>query len=190
MDASFHIVYTAWKPTLAYIPRHRHMCVDFITKAMRKSAARHDRLLLLVRHIAEDAPLKALRLLQVCGVNRFGHVISTVPPAIIRPFAEARNAAVVQCQEAVKDYDVSETSTDTLPVGAGGASLHSLVQHGDGSHLGTYYRIAGPLIARLLMMGGSTPRKAAANLLNPAVHTDRGGWAMHLLEAHRAVADL
>jgi hypothetical protein len=47
-------------------PRHRRMCVDFITQAMRKAAARHDRLLLLVRDIAEDAPLTALRLLQVC----------------------------------------------------------------------------------------------------------------------------
>ena len=45
------------------IPRHRRMCVDFISKAMRKPAARHDRLLLLVRDIAEDAPLTSLRLL-------------------------------------------------------------------------------------------------------------------------------
>ncbi len=35
------------------IPRHRHMCVDFITKAMRKPAARHERLLRLTRDIAE-----------------------------------------------------------------------------------------------------------------------------------------
>jgi len=45
------------------IPRHRHMCVDLITKAMRKPAARHDRMLRLARDIAEDAPLTALRLL-------------------------------------------------------------------------------------------------------------------------------
>jgi hypothetical protein len=74
------------------IPRHRHMCVNFISKVMRKPAARHDRLLRLARDIAEDAPLTALRLLQVCGVNGFSHVISTVPPAIIRPLAEARDA--------------------------------------------------------------------------------------------------
>ena len=83
------------------IPRHRHMCVDFITKAMRTPAARHDRLLRLARDIAEDATLTALRLLHVCGVNRFGHVISTVPPAIIRPFVEARDAAVVHCLKAI-----------------------------------------------------------------------------------------
>ena len=74
---------------------------------MRKSAARHDRLLDLVREIAEDAPLTALRLLQVCGVNRFGHVSSTVPPLIIRPFAEARDAAVVSCFEAIQDCKVT-----------------------------------------------------------------------------------
>jgi hypothetical protein len=75
------------------IPRHRRMCVDFISRDTRKPAARHDRLLLLVRGIAEEAPLTALRLLHVCGVNMFGHVISVVPPAIIRPFAEARDAS-------------------------------------------------------------------------------------------------
>jgi len=54
------------------IPRYRGMCVDFITKAMRKPAAHHqDRLLLLVKDIAEEPPLTALRLLQVCGVNTF-----------------------------------------------------------------------------------------------------------------------
>jgi hypothetical protein len=39
------------------------MCVDFIIKAMKKPAARHDRLLFLFRDIAEDAPLTSLRLL-------------------------------------------------------------------------------------------------------------------------------
>ena len=83
------------------IPRHRNMCVDFIPKAMRKPAARLDRLLALVKNITEDAPLTALRLLQVCGVSKFGHVISIVPPAIIRPFAEARDTSVFRCFEVV-----------------------------------------------------------------------------------------
>ena len=137
-----------------------------------------------------EAPLTALRLLQLCGVNKFGHVISAVPPAIIRMFAEARDVAVVQCLEAVQQYAVTEQSTHALPVGAGGAKLHSLVRHGAGSHLGTYYRIAGPLIARLLLMGGPTPRKAAAHLLNPSDQVHGGGWARHLLDAHKAAVDL
>ncbi len=77
------------------------MCANFIAKAMRKLAARHDRLLLMAKGIAEEAPLTALRLLQVCGVNRFGHVISVVPPAVIRHFAEERNTTVVQCLEEI-----------------------------------------------------------------------------------------
>jgi hypothetical protein len=93
-------------------------------------AARHDRLLRLARDIAEDAPLTAPRLLQVRGVNRFGHVISTTPPAIIHPFAEARDAAVVHCLETIQEHEVSYSSTHALPAGARGASLHSLVHHG------------------------------------------------------------
>jgi hypothetical protein len=90
------------------IPRHRKICFEFITKAMRKLSARHARLLLLVMDIAEDAPLTALRLLHVCGVNRFGHAISTIPLAIIRPFAEARDIAIVRCFESVQEYEVTE----------------------------------------------------------------------------------
>ena len=66
------------------ILRHRRMCVDFISKATKKLAARYDRLSQLARGIAEDAPLAAVRLLHVCGVSQFGHVIAVVPPIIIR----------------------------------------------------------------------------------------------------------
>jgi hypothetical protein len=83
------------------VPRHRLMCANFVARAMRKPAARHDRLLLTAKGIAEEAPLTALRLLQVCGVNRFGHVISAVPPAIIRHFAEESDTAAVRCLEEI-----------------------------------------------------------------------------------------
>ena len=72
--------------------------------------------------------------------------------------------AVVNCLETIQGVEVGRHSTHALPVGAGGAFLHSLVMHGGGSHLGTYYRIAAPLIARLLAMGGSTPREVAEHL--------------------------
>ena len=71
-----------------------------------------------------------------------------------------------------------------------GASLHSMTQHGGGSHLGPYYRIAGPLIARIVMMGGAAPPRAAVHLLSPLEQADRGGWATHLLTAHQAAVDL
>ena len=157
---------------------------------MSKSADRHDRLLHLAKGIADEAPLTALRLLQVCGVSRFGHAISNVPPAIIRPFAEDRDAAILSCFEAILGYEVTTESTHALPVGAGGAALHSLVHHGGGSHLGTYYEIAGPLIARLLLMGGLTPRKVSTDLVDPTRHAHRGGWASHLLDAHNAALEL
>ncbi len=67
------------------------------------------------------------------------------------------------------------------------AVLPSLVV---GSHPGTYYRIASPLIARLLMMGGSTPRRAAAHLLSPLEQANWVGWAAHLLQAYQAAVDL
>ncbi len=162
------------------VPRHRLMCANFIAKAMRKPAARHDRLVLLAKDIAEEAPLTALRLLQVCGVIMFGHVFSAAPPAIIRLFAEERDIAVIRCLEEIQQHGATEQPTHALLVGAGGASLHSRVQHGAGSHLGAYYRIAGPLIARLLLIGGMTPREAAAHLLNPLDQARGGGWARHL----------
>ena len=62
------------------IPRHRAMCVDFISKAMQKSLARHDRLLRPNDEVVVEAPLATYSLIHVCGVNKFGHVISSVPP--------------------------------------------------------------------------------------------------------------
>ena len=64
--------------------------------------------------------------------------------------------------------------------------MHSLVRHEGGSHLGTFYRIAGPLIARLLVM----PRKVAAHLLHPDEHVRNGSLAMHLLDAHKAAVEM
>ena len=37
-------------------------------------------------------------------VNKFGNVISAVPPAIIRLFAAARDTAVVRCLEEIQQY--------------------------------------------------------------------------------------
>ena len=41
-----------------------------------------------------------------------------------------------------------------------------------------------------MMMGGAAPRRAAAHLLSPLEQVDRGGWAAHLLTAHKAAVDL
>jgi len=64
-------------------------------------------------------------------------------------------------------------------------------KHSNGSHLGTYYRIAGgPLIARLLTMDGLTPRKATEHLLNPTAARACEGWVSHLLQSHGAAKGL
>jgi hypothetical protein len=87
--------------------------------------------------------------------------------SIIRLLVAARGAAIVSCLEAIHEHEAGPYSTHALPVGAGGVSLHSLERQGRGSHLGTYYRIAGALIARLLVMDGPTPRKAVEHQINP-----------------------
>lgn len=77
-----------------------------------------------------------------------------------------KDAAVVECLEVIQDYELGPYSTHALLVEGVGASLHSLERHGSGSHLETYYMVAGPLITRLPWMGGVTPRKLAEQLLH------------------------
>ena len=68
--------------------------------------------------------------------------------------------------------------------------MHSVERHGSGNHLGTHYRITGPVIARLRMMGGPTPRKATKHLLNSASAGACEDWTSHLLQANGTVEDL
>jgi len=77
------------------VPMHSSKCSRFITKALQSLAKRHDSLLDLVADVSKEDPFAALRLLQVCGVNRFGHVLSAVPPDVAAPLCEDRDAAVV-----------------------------------------------------------------------------------------------
>ena len=43
----------------------------------------HDRLLDLTEEVSDEDPFAALRLLQTCGIQRFGHVLSVVPPDLV-----------------------------------------------------------------------------------------------------------
>ena len=106
---------------------------------------RHDRLLDLVEDIADEDPIAALRLRQVCGVNRFGHLISAVPPHQIQDFATARDDAITFTFATIQQEPPSPDSTHSLPVGAGGTSLKSLACHAFGNHLGAFFRVASPL---------------------------------------------
>jgi hypothetical protein len=61
---------------------------DFILDALRQVAVHHNNLLELVGDVSEENPFAALRLLQLCMVNRFGHILSTVPTESASLFAE------------------------------------------------------------------------------------------------------
>ncbi len=68
------------------VPRHPANCGRFITEALLPLAKRHDSLLDLVADILEEDPFAALRLMEVFGVNMFGHVLSAVPPYVAYVF--------------------------------------------------------------------------------------------------------
>ena len=78
-----------------------------------------------------------LRLLQVSGVDRLGHILAAVHPEIIAPFAKARDQAVKRYFEVIRDCEVNTRAIYTLPVGAGGTALSSLERQAVGTHLGT-----------------------------------------------------
>ncbi len=76
------------------VPRHPLNDPEFISTSLARLGERHDRLLDLIEEIATEDPFVGLRLLQVCGVNRFGHIISVVPPPLVLQFATSRDEAV------------------------------------------------------------------------------------------------
>jgi hypothetical protein len=47
-----------------------------------------------VEEVSEEDPFAALRLIEVCGVNRFGHVLIAVPPQKVHEFADNRDEAI------------------------------------------------------------------------------------------------
>ena len=104
----------------------------------------------------------------MCGVNRFGHIISVVPPPQIRDFTTARDDAVTSTFPAIYQEPLPPDSAHSLLAGDGGASLASFTRHAYGSYLGAFFRVAGPLQQRLTVIGGSTNRKVAAMLVDHA----------------------
>ena len=68
------------------VPRHPTNDGDFILSALDPVASRHDILLDLISDVSEEDPFAALRMLQICGVNRLGHILSVVPPELPADF--------------------------------------------------------------------------------------------------------
>jgi hypothetical protein len=146
------------------VPRHATNDHVFTSTTLESLGERHDRLLDLIEEVADVDPFAALRLLQVCNVNRFSHTISSVPPPLVHDFAIARDEAVAATVAAIKQETPSESSTHSLLVGAGGASITSPAKHTTGSYPGAFFRVTGPLHQRLIAMGGSTNRSFFALL--------------------------
>ncbi len=76
------------------VPRHADNESQFIAAVLENLGHRHDILLDLVVLVADEDPFAALRLLQVCGVQRFGHIISAVPTPLVADFAGVRDEVV------------------------------------------------------------------------------------------------
>ncbi len=76
------------------VPRHPTNDPEFISNSLQKIGEAHDRLLDLTEEVSDEDPFAALRLLQTCGIQRFGHVLSAIPPDLVREFAVARNEAI------------------------------------------------------------------------------------------------
>ena len=83
------------------VPRHSSNCSRFLSEALQPLAKRHDSLLDLVADVSEEEPFAALRLLEVCGVNMFGHVLSAVPPDFAAAFCEDRDAVIAAALGAI-----------------------------------------------------------------------------------------
>ncbi len=106
----------------------------------------------------------------MCGVNRFGHIISGVPP-LIRKFATARDDVVISTFAAIQQEPPPPDSTHSLLVGAGGASLASLFHRASSSYLGAFFRVASPMQQRLTIIAGRTSRKVEAMIVDPDAYS-------------------
>ena len=142
--------------------------MEFVTVALTGLGVRHDGLLDLVEDVNFFA---ALRLLQVCGVQRFGHIICYVPHPLIHDFAAAMDEAVASTLAAIQQDPVPRDSTHSLPDGAGGASLASLARDACGSYLGACLRVTRPMQQRLTAMGGKTNCTMVRSFLIPEPST-------------------
>ena len=163
------------------IPRHRDNCRAFIRNALSRVEKKHDGLLQLVEEIAEFDPLAALNMLRASGVNRFGHILSAIPPLISADFCRGRDTAVMDTYSEIQCCTPDPAqSSHHLPINLGGAGLDSLVKHARGNYLGTFFRVAGPLYARLLRMGVGVNLALALHLSQPLVTQTIHPWAWHI----------
>eukprot|EP00873_Tetraselmis_striata_P045687 jgi/Tetstr1/465951/TSEL_000914.t1 len=93
------------------VPRHRKLDPTFVRDALRRPAARQDAILLMAREIADAGHIHAsLRLVQVCGVKRFAHLLRALPPESLAEFMLERDAAVHSTLALIMDLTGDETA--------------------------------------------------------------------------------
>ena len=69
-------------------------------------AAHHDFLLELIATVLVEIPFAAIRLLQVCGVNRFGAILIAVPPQALASFVAERDDAITSTFGAMVPFGI------------------------------------------------------------------------------------
>jgi hypothetical protein len=138
----------------------------------------------LAEVVADEDPFTTLRLLQVYGVQRFGHIIIATPPPLVSDFALQRDEVVTATFAEYQHETRPLDSTHSLPIGAGGASLASLDRHTSVIYLVAFFRVGGPLRQRPVAMGGSTNRVGVAELVDPVNESDIQKWETYVCGAH------
>ena len=139
VGAAFPHIVECFASCLGAVPRHVSNDPDFIEVALTNLGAKHERLLDLVEEvIADEDPFAILRLLQVCGVNMFGHGISAVPLDLARDFASSRDFVIATTFRTIHKETPGPQTTHTLPVGARDEGLKSLDKHASGCYIGAF----------------------------------------------------
>eukprot|EP00873_Tetraselmis_striata_P037934 jgi/Tetstr1/458198/TSEL_044687.t1 len=170
------------------VPRHRKLDPTFVRDALRRPAARQDAILLMAREIADAGHIHAsLRLVQVCGVKRFAHLLRGLPPESLAEVMLERDAAVHSTLAHIMDLTGDETAASLslmrtgLSTMLGGIAVDSLVHESHEQHLGAFFALAGPLAERLRKMPGLLAPRLIQQLANP--ETSSLPWAAALRRA-------
>ena len=103
-------------------------------------AHRHESILELVADVSDEDPLASLRLLHVCGINRFGCILSAAPQESFAPFCDQRDTTITEAFGAIQGLAMDpDNTTHDLHVVAGGARLSSLSRMASASYMGAIF---------------------------------------------------
>eukprot|EP00873_Tetraselmis_striata_P013200 jgi/Tetstr1/433464/TSEL_022736.t1 len=145
----------------------------------------------MAREIADAGHIHAsLRLMQVCGVKRFAHLL---PPESLAEFMLERDAAVHSTLGHIMDLTGDETAASLslmrtgLSTMLGGIAVDSLVHESHEQHLAAFFALAWPMAEGLRKMPGLLAPRLIQQLANP--ETSSLPWAAALRRAWQAGQD-